>query len=334
MKPSDIHNLELYSKLFLYIKNKEGRLESLKYNSFQAEALRRIKEIEKDNKPVRVIFLKPRQSGISTFCASYVFHKAVTNRLQDGMVLADELDRSKNIFHMYERFYLFLHEKLQPMVRRSNVRELSFQNPDNNTRTANPGLMSGIKVETAMDTEAGRSGTIHHLHLSEFAYFRNAGELIDGLFECVPFRPKTSIFIESTANGVDGKGGEFYERWMAAEDGSTSFIPVFIAWYECPDYRLPVDKNFVPTPYEKELMKEYPGICLENLSWRRIKLADRSKTRASGLISPEDTFRQEYPTYPTEAFLKSGRSVFDSEELVMEIKQKAVMAVKRYEVNI
>ena len=88
---------------------------------------------------------------------------------------------------------------------------------------------------------------------------------------------------------------------MAGENG---FVPVFIPWFTDPDYREPVPANFERTPDEEELAEKY-NLDDEQLMFRRRKIAQ------NGL----DLFRQEYPAEPDEAFLTTGRPVFNPEQL-------------------
>lgn len=64
----------------------------------------------------------------------------------------------------------------------------------------------------------------------------------------------TSIFVESTANGVSGI---FYDLWKDAADGTNGYVPVFIPWFINPKYREEVPNNFEITHEETELSKKY-----------------------------------------------------------------------------
>ena len=57
------------------------------------------------------------------------------------------------------------------------------------------------------------------------------------------------VVIESTANGFE----DFKERWDAAVAGENDFEPVFFAWFENPDYSMPVVPGTEWTPEEREL---------------------------------------------------------------------------------
>ncbi len=79
---------------------------------------------------------------------------------------------------------------------------------------------------------------------------------------------------------------------------------MFIPWYVDPEYREEVPDNFERTPEEIELAEKY-DLDDRQLMFRRRKIAQ------NGI----DLFRQEYPSEPEEAFLTTGRPVFNPEQL-------------------
>ena len=165
-------------------------------------------------------------------------------------------------------------------------------------------LDSSFVVATAGGEAVGRGETLTHVHASELAFWpkSSAEETWNGLTQAVPSSPNTAIFIESTANGVSGV---FYNLWKGAVEGINGFTPVFLPWFADPTYREPVPDNFFEqTPAEEELVSRY-GLDDEQLCFRRKKIAQ------NGI----DLFKQEYPAEPEEAFLTTGRPVFNPEQL-------------------
>ena len=68
-----MQNNRLYIEKCLKIINKEGQLVPFKLNAGQIIVDNVIKELEAKNKPVRLIILKARQMGISTYTEGYIF---------------------------------------------------------------------------------------------------------------------------------------------------------------------------------------------------------------------------------------------------------------------
>lgn len=298
-----LKNDQLYIEKLLKIRTKKGELVSFRMNEMQRKLDNKIEELKAQGKPVRVIILKARQMGASTYTEGKIFKKTATTKLTNSLIIAHKEDASNNLFNMSKLFYEELPPPIKPMKKASNAKELIFENPtaDPNEKKINPGLRSKIKIDTAKNLGAGRSETIHNLHVSELAFWDRAQEVMLGLLQAVPNTPNTMVVIESTANGV---GGYFYDMWMQAEREENDFIPLFFPWHEHDEYRMPVPSDFVLTDEEKEL-KELYSLDVEQLVWRRWAI----RNNCGG---DPDLFKQEYPTNPMEAFITSGRPRFDN----------------------
>jgi len=308
--------------------NKEGQLIPLVFTIYQKAMHEIVEKIESDKRPVRIIVLKPRQCHISTYCEAYIYNKTTTNFFTKSMVIADDEKNTSNLFNMSKNFYDYSAPEFRPMRKASNEKALIFGNPD--SRGEDRGLNSSIHVETAGKGTAGRGGTIRNLHCSEFAFWPRAGEVVSGLFNSVPAKPGTAIFIESTANGMAGKGQEFYERWQKAtrrekQDGA-GFFPVFFPWFWNPEYEMEPDDNFSLKKDEIELQKLYPEITERKLAFRRYKIENEM---GSATLDPKDQWDQEYPHSPECAFIMAGRPVFQAQIVLEHIKSLEGKEYKR-----
>ncbi|MFY9423070.1 MAG: hypothetical protein WAP91_08790 [Bacilli bacterium] len=316
----------LYMEKCLKIRNKEGKLVPFKLNPMQEKSERLIYEHQvSKGKPVRVIWLKARQHGISTYCEGKIFKKTATNPYRNALIIAHEDKATQNLFAMSKLFYESLPPLLRPMKKYSNESALVFENPTNNDeeKYRNPGLRSKITVATAKNVDTGRSAMIQSLHASEVAFWDNPETLMLGILQCVPDLPNTEVYIESTANGV---GGYFYDLWHKAVKGENDYLPIFLAWFENPEYSTPfesekVKKAFMKTldDEEKALYKEFK-LTPEQLHWRRKCIANK----CNGDI---EQFHQEYPSTPEEAFIASGRPKFNQQSLkkYREKQEKPIM---------
>lgn len=304
------HDPSFYMQSFLKIRTKQGKLEKLTLNSTQRKINERIDELQ--GKPIRILVLKARQMGVSTYTEGRIFHRSATTKLTNSLIIAHKEDASTNLFNMSKLFYEELPPPLRPMKKASNAKELIFENPtpDPVEKQKNPGLRSKIKIDTAKNLGAGRSDTIHNLHASEVAFWDNAETVMLGLLQSVPNTPNTMIIIESTANGV---GGYFYDLWQQAKNGENDFIPLFFPWFEHEEYRMPVSDGFVLTGEEQELKSQY-NLDNEQLAWRRWAIRNNCN-------GDPQLFSQEYPSNDMEAFLVSGRPRFDMPTLMEYLNQ-------------
>lgn len=301
----------LFFRANLKIADKMGRIVPLKLNRQQLALHKEIIRQEQAGQPVRIIILKARQLGFSTATEAELYYRTVMRKNVHTMIVAHKADASTNIFDKVKLFYEHSHPMLRPDRKLSNAKEMLFENPSSNLmdRRSNPGLRSKIEIETAFNKEVGRSSTIQYVHASEMAFWPHPKETMLALSQSVPNLPGTIIIIESTANGV---GGEFYEMWQKAVAGENGYTPMFFPWCDCEEYRMPA-RDFLPTDEEREV-QELHGLSLEQLAWRRWCIA----SNCGGDI---EQFHQEYPITPEEAFIASGRPVFDTRALDRAMKQ-------------
>lgn len=304
-----------YIENCLKIKTKSGTVVPFRLNDAQRKLYTVAKRQQDAGKPVRLIILKARQLGFSTLTEGLIFHACATRKNVNALIVAHREDATANLFRMSKLFYDELPAPVKPMLRASNAQELVFENPSKlrSEREARPGLRSRIRCATAGGRGIGRSDTLQCVHLSEYAFWPDGADgkasTLAGILQAVPSLPGTMVVIESTANGFE----DFKERWDAAVAGENDFEPVFFAWFENPDYSMPVVPGTEWTPEERELRDAY-RLTDEQLQWRRWCIANN----CGGSL---DMFRQEYPASPGEAFLHSGTGVFDNEQIVLRLER-------------
>lgn len=304
-----------YIESCLKIKTKSGTVVPFRMNDAQRKLYAVAKRQQDDGKPVRLIILKARQLGFSTMTEGLIFHACATRKNVNALIVAHREDATANLFRMSKLFYDELPAPVKPMLRASNAQELVFENPSKlrSEREARPGLRSRIRCATAGGRGIGRSDTLQCVHLSEYAFWPDGADgkasTLAGILQAVPSLPGTMVVIESTANGFE----DFKERWDAAVAGENDFEPVFFAWFENPDYSMPVVPGTEWTPEERDLKAAY-RLTDEQLQWRRWCIANN----CGGSL---DMFRQEYPASPGEAFLHSGTGVFDNEQIVLRLER-------------
>jgi len=301
-----------YASKLLRIKDKDSQLRPLDLWEPQIRLHRTLEDLRLKGKLQRVIVLKARQEGISTYSEARIFWNAHMRENTKNVVIAHEKESGRAIFGMCKLFLDCIPPKLKPMTKYSSRQEIVFANPDAKTSFRNPGLRSSLEVLTAGKKSVARGTTIHHLHASELASWTFPEDVIPALLPTIPKTDDSLVVYESTAKGMNNF---FHEEWRAAEEGESNFHPFFLAWFDLPQYRRPFRseedaKAFAETlnDEEKELQGRF-GVDLEQLHWRRLTLADFKGDLRS--------FRQEYPATPTEAFTVSGVCIFDHNKLEM-----------------
>jgi hypothetical protein len=311
-------NPQAYAETFLHIRDKRKRLVRFRSNA-QQRRLWQIKGwLRERGRGVRMIILKARQMGVTTVEQLDSFHM-VARRDGGGdgrevLTLAHDTDSTEKIFKIATRCWEEMDPEFRPRKRWDNKRELDF-----------PDLNSWFGIKTAGAKAGGRGSTLSKVHGSEVAQWSRALEVHEGLNEAVPLDGE--IVYESTAFGA---AGLFYETWQMAKEangvvtlhdtpdrpletvlqnlgrgGRSRWIPVFFPWFEFAEYALPLeapDELHPLTPKEEALVEAY-GLTLEQLKFRRAKIADYQ--------GREEVFDQEYPSDDVTCFLLSGRRLFN-----------------------
>ena len=294
-------NTKAYIENYIKIRDKKNNIVSLVLNEPQLKYYNVIKEMYRKRKPIRIIILKARQMGFSTETEAIIFKNVVTHHNYNAGIVAHKKDSTTNLFNMSKRMLEYLPEDIRPEQKKSNAKELVFNN-DMGT-----GLDSRIKCMTAGGKGIGRSDTFTALHLSELAFWEGDKKAtMTGLLQAVPNTPDSMIIIESTANGYE----YFKEMWDRAVAGKSDFYPLFIGWNELKEYCMPYT-GFDLTQEERELKEQY-NLTLEQLTWRRWCI----QNNCSGDINQ---FKQEYPICPEEAFLSTGNCYFNKENIINRI---------------
>ncbi len=289
-----------FSEQQLKIVNKAGELVSFVQNPSQVKMDQAIQKQVVAGKPVRLCLLKARQWGGSTKGEGHLFRESILRPHRSSMIVAHDLDSARHLRGMSERFYEY-YSLPKPTLKSESDKWWKFKHKEGG-RSAD----SSLRIETADELSGGHSLTIHNLHLSEIQNWRNAAELVKGLFPTVPQNnPDTFIFMEGTGSGV---GNYWYEFCQLAMTGETEWEFLFIPWFEIGDYRLEFDSGKLKVEFEKSLDQDErllfeKGVGLEQLLWRRGAIRDQYKNDL-------DAFHQQYPATPDEAFTTSGRPVF------------------------
>lgn len=257
---------------------------------------------------VRVIIVKGRQQGCSTYIEGRFYWKTTHNFGVRSFILTHEEEATNNLFDMAKRYHDHCPSLVKPTTKTSNSKELVFD-----------GLDSGYKLGTAGNKSVGRSSTNQFLHASEAAFYKHADEHAKGIMQTVPNAHGTEIFIESTANGV---GNWFHQQWQQAEAGLSDFIPVFIPWFWQNEYRRNAPEDFIMEEEEIELKNLY-NLDDNQVVWRRYKIVELSVNGSNGYKN----FKQEYPCNSTEAFQLSGEDTYINPEIVATARK---CVVERY----
>ena len=294
-----------YARNCLTIRTKDDGMQPFALNKAQDYLDELLEEQLRETGRVRVIILKGRQQGISTYVQGRFFRKVTTMHGIRAFTLTHAQDATENLFGMAQRFVDYASPHFLPKLGQSNAKTLNFEVLD-----------SGYGVGTAGNKAVGRSQTIQLFHGSEVGFWPNAEEHTKGVLQAVPDAPGTEIILESTANGV---GNYFYNIWKDAEHKQNKFKPVFIPWFWSSEYQKDPPEDFELSDEEVELKQQF-DLTDAQLCWRRDKISEL-KTGSQGGLS---AFRQEYPMTAAEAFQYTGGETLITAEDCMRARKREV----------
>ena len=253
---------------------------------------------------LRFLVLKGRQQGFTSVITAYQLANTLIKKNFTGFTLADTADNVRAIFQDKAKYiYNQLPETLKPSEKYNSKTEMFFEK-----------LNSSWRINVATD-QVGRSRTINFFHGSEAAFWNCLISAIQSsLGEALT---KDSIqILESTANGFN----EFKDLWDSGE-----WINCFYEWWKTPEYKDNFESQEIKNKFLNDIdTKTETEWIWERLNWLKykIKLKDEQLywyyNKYKNYLN-KDLIKQEYPCTADEAFLNSGRCVFNS-ELLMQRK--------------
>ena len=234
----------------------------------------------------RIIVLKSRQQGISTFLLLDYFDDSLFIEDLNIGLLAQGLDEAATLLERVKLAWEMLPEPVKTFLglklEKNNSKEYSFNNG------------STIFIRTSF-----RSATLQRLHVSELGKIsaqdpNKARELMSGTMQAI--RAGNPVVLESTAEGRDNM---FYRMWYEAVNfvgsrGLKTFKPVFLSWVDDPDCtsKIPQRATEDDLKYFSKVERDLNISLTEQQRWWGVE--QRREL-------PE-LFDQEYPYSPEAAF--------------------------------
>lgn len=289
-----------YARDYIKIRDKRGVKLPLLFNRAQMYIDEVANQQMAERGYVRIIVLKGRQMGASTYILGRGYYKVSRRTGQKAYILTHELDATRNLFGRVKSIHDDMDPRLRPRSGRSNKEELTF-----------PGLDSEYGVGTARVGDTGRSLTVQFFHGSEVAFWAAAKDIVPGLLQTIGTEPGTEVWLESTANGPSNF---FAASVQEARKGTTDFKLVFCPWFWDPGYATP--DRLIPESFAESLSlddKEYQHahcLTLGQMHWRSKKIAEFKMAEGGDEEAGKAKFCQEYPATVEEAFQGDSDNAF------------------------
>ena len=325
------YDFAFWAATLVYIKNKDGGNDVLfRLTRPQRRFVRRLEELRKAGKPIRIVLLKARQWGGSTTSQLYMAWLQLVHKVgMNSLIIAHQGAASDEIKDMFDRMI-----KAYPVEMLHRLGEAYSANEPKLVGVGKSGSIyrvpqrnCKIKIGTAERPDGCRGGDYSLVHLSEVGLWKategkKPEDIVRSACSGVLYQPYTMIVYESTANGT----GNFFQReyddakkWVDGKKVS-QFEAMFISWFDIEKYSLPVENilEFTTVLYDnrnnanvgsnREESGQYLwwlwkiGATLEAINWY---IKERAK------YNDHASMASEYPSDDVEAFVHSGTMVFD-----------------------
>ncbi|MDX1810307.1 MAG: hypothetical protein R3240_00045 [Gammaproteobacteria bacterium] len=235
----------------------------------------------------RLIILKSRQQGISTFWLISFFDDAIFLSDTNVGMMAQGLDEAETLLKRVELAW----DALPPSI----IDLLQIARTKDNAKEQGYSNGSTIFIRTSF-----RSTTLQRLHISEFGKIANkyperAEETKTGTLQAIA--PGNTVAIESTAEGDN----DFKTMWYNAKDqykkgqlAPKDFYPVFLSWLDDPDCNLDI--------YQEATDEQEQYFAKLELETGRILTQSQKNFWISQYRELAEHIFQEYPATDEEAF--------------------------------
>lgn len=261
---------------------------------------------------IRLIILKGRQQGCTTFIRMRFYHKLSHTIGHKALVMVHLHDAGKNLFSQIRQCYDAIDWRFKPPCSKNNESVLAFD-----------AIQSQFTFATAGSRGTGRSATLQLFHGSEVAFWDNASEHTRGMMQALSSEAGSECFLESTANGMTGDAEEFYNKFMSGLDDSSDFKSIFIPWFTNSEYQSVLPNDFELKTYDSWCEKEYKNtynLTDTQVYWARQKINTDFNKRY-------DMFCIEYPANPHEAFEGTGENSFIEPRIVIDARKREFKGV-------
>ncbi len=304
-------NPEKLIELVFVVVDKSKKTVPFFLNAVQHEFVDRLRQAIEDFRAGRIpeiaiLVLKGRQQGFTTLVTAYQLACCILNRNFQGFTLADKGGNSEAIFQDKAKFtYSQLPELLKPTEKFNNRRQFLFEK-----------INSSWSVDTATK-DVGRSRTVNFFHGSECAFWRDGIAAIQAALGEALTKDCIKIY-ESTANGYN----DYQKMW-----DSGAFINCFFEWWKTAEYRIEIRNEKMRSEFVHNVERG-EGWIWERLRWLRAEkhLSDEQLYwywNKYDKYLEKDLIKQEYPCTPHEAFLLSGKTVFDTPAILTRLERLA-----------
>lgn len=300
---------ENYAKIAVKAAGVSGEFIARKrLNEYQRKITDIVKWATENQRPCRIVALKPRQKGSSTISVGIGYHFLANNPKHQGLIAGGSKDQTKSMRKILKTYAD--NDELGPRCRCRG----EYAYFDNGAQ------MDNVTLATP---NAGRGSTYQFLLVTEVALLAKDGvandrDQLDGLLKTVGQQSGTIIILESTAFGASGMFYEKYRDGITFEEfkaGREGYVKVFSPWFEFEDSQMDPIKQGITSEAdyddEEEELAELWNLNMRQVAWRRWAVRDEC-------ANDPELFGQDYPFDDVSCFLKTGKCIFPAGKLAYQ----------------
>jgi len=299
----------------------KGVLIPFVWNKAQRKTWLLMQELIAQGLPIKLVVLKARQVGISTFFCAYLFWQMWRQgSYRAGVVAYEKQTTLKELNECMATFYEGLPDSLKPKLRAAGGKRVSLGEVYFDDRKSN--CMFAVQTPKAIRGVA-RDGVL----TTEVSFYDEADEFYGGFLPSMSDGPSSLLVLESSP-----ADGWFKDTYFHAKRGESDRRAHFIAWWMCDD--LYIRKTYLKNGYRYDartkkrvelpkhirqaqarltkmrMKQENLPVSDEQMWWWHRKCEDEYQ-------GDEEWMRQEYPDDDVTAFQRATRSAFkDSMQMV------------------
>jgi hypothetical protein len=293
-----------------------GQLIPFRWNKAQRRVWREMCSLIERKMPLRLVVLKARQVGMSTFFCAYIFWQMWrAMHVRAAIVAFQKITTLAELNETMNTFYLGLPEGYRPQTR---------QNKKSGGRVAKDEVYFADRLSRCqfiVQSEHAMRGVAVDLALTtEVAFYKAAEEFYGGFTPSLSPGPNSLLVLESSP-----EDGYFKDAYMAAKHPQSDRSAIFIPWWYCDDIYtrriVKTGKRFVDalTGHAVTFTKE---IRAKQRHLSRLALADKQPPITDEQMwwwvcycdenynGDEEFMAQEFPEDDVSAFQRKSRSAF------------------------
>ena len=307
----------VHFSLFCTIRDKDNKVIHPAPNVMQLRMSEAYETLRDMGAKIRIIVVKPRRAGCSSFASHIVYHHGMTRPIE-GITISDVKEHSADLMTKLKEY--------------SQTDTFTWGHKLIQNATSSLAWSNGTKwtIDTAENPDAGVGGTRQAFHGSEVSKWpqtntRNDKKTMAAVLPSLSGQDTVCI-AESTPEGAAGwmfstwqeavTLDEFIQMWEKGFRPEEQWVKVFAAWFEFSDNarKQPVSPAEVAqiqgtlTDHERDEITKY-HLTWEQVAWRR----DTIKSVCNG--DPK-VFSYYYPSDDVSCWLASGAPRFDMARLV------------------